>query len=49
MLVGSIMGNLTGLFDSINARVSEIAVNVGSTPQAWNGGVFPWCRISLKP
>ena len=40
MLVGSIMGNLTGLFDSINARVSEIAVNVGSTPQAWNGGVF---------
>ena len=40
MLVGSIMGNLTGLFDSINARVSEIAVNVGSTPQAWNSGVF---------
>ena len=40
MLVGSIMGNLTGLFDSINDRVSEIAVNVGSTPQAWNGGVF---------
>ena len=40
MLVGSIMGNLTGLFDSINDRVSEIAVNVGSTPQAWNGDVF---------
>lgn len=40
MLVGSIMGNLTGLFDSINARVSEIAVNVGNTPQAWNSGVF---------
>lgn len=40
MLVGSIMGNLTGLFDSINARVSEIAVNVGSTPQGWNSGVF---------
>jgi len=40
MLVGSIMGNLTGLFDSINAQVSEISVNVGSTPQAWNSGVF---------
>lgn len=40
LLVGSIMGNLTGLFDGINDRVSEIAVNVGSTPQAWNGGVF---------
>lgn len=34
------MGNLTGLFDGINDRVSEIAANVGSTPQAWNGGVF---------
>ena len=44
MLVGSIMGNLTGLFDSINARVSEIAVNVGSTPQAWNSGVFSMIR-----
>ena len=40
MLVGSIMGNLTGLFDGINDKVSEIAANVGSTPQAWNGGVF---------
>ena len=34
------MGNLTGLFDGINDKVSEIAANVGSTPQAWNGGVF---------
>ena len=34
------MGNLTGLFDGINDKVSEIAANVGSTPQAWNSGVF---------
>ena len=40
LLVSSIMGNLTGLFDGINDKVSEIAANVGSTPQAWNGGVF---------
>lgn len=40
LLVGSIMDNLTGLFDGINDRVSEIAVNVGSTPQAWNSSVF---------
>ena len=40
LLLSSIMGNLTGLFDGINDKVSEIAANVGSTPQAWNGGVF---------
>ena len=40
LLVSSIMGNLTGLFDGINDKVSEIAANVGSTPQSWNGGVF---------
>lgn len=40
LLVSSIMGNLTGLFDGINDKVSEIAANVGSTPQAWNDGVF---------
>ena len=40
MLVGGVMSNLTGLFDGINDKVSEIAANVGSTPQAWNGGVF---------
>ena len=40
LLVSSIMGSLTGVFDGINDKVSEIAANVGSTPQAWNGGVF---------
>ena len=40
MLVGGVMGNLTGLFDSVNEQVSEIAVTVGTTPQSWNGSVF---------
>ena len=40
MLVGGIMDNLTGLFDSVNEQVSEIAGTVGQTPQGWNGGVF---------
>ena len=40
MLVGVIMDNLTGLFDSVNEQVSEIAGTVGQTPQGWNGGVF---------
>ena len=34
------MSNLTGLFDSINDQVSEIAGTVGATPQGWNSGVF---------
>ena len=40
MLVGGVMGNLTGLFDSVNEQVSEIASTVGTTPQGWNGSVF---------
>ena len=40
MLVGGIMDNLTGLFDSVNDQVAEIAGTVGQTPQGWNGGVF---------
>lgn len=40
LMVSGIMGNLSGLFDSINGKVSEIASTVGTTPQAWNGGVF---------
>lgn len=40
LLVGGIISNMTNLFDGINDRVSEVAVNVGATPQAWNGGIF---------
>lgn len=40
MLVGGVMSNLTGLFDSINEQVAEIAETVGTTPQGWNSGVF---------
>lgn len=40
MLVSGVMSNLTGLFDSINEQVSEIAGTVGTTPQGWNSGVF---------
>ena len=44
LLIGSIMGNLTGLFDNVNRQVAGIADNVGATPQAWNGGVFGMIR-----
>ena len=40
LLIEGIMGNLTGLFDTVNSRVGEIAVQVGTTPAAWNAGVF---------
>ncbi len=44
LLVGGIMGNLEGLFDTVNAKVGEIAVQVGTTPAAWNAGVFSLIR-----
>ena len=40
LLVDGIMSNLTGLFESINGQVMDIASNVGKTPQAWNGSIF---------
>ena len=40
MLVGGIMGNLTGMFDSVNQQVADISVQVGQTPQGWNGDIF---------
>ena len=44
LLIGSIMSNLTGLFDNVNRQVAGIADNVGATPQAWNDGVFGMIR-----
>ena len=34
------MGNLTGMFDSVNQQVADISVQVGQTPQGWNGDIF---------
>ena len=39
-----IMGNLDGMFDQINSEVGEVAANVGTTPAAWNAGVFSMIR-----
>ena len=40
MLVGGIMSNLSGLFDSVNQQVADISVQVGQTPQGWNSSIF---------
>ena len=44
LLIDGIMGNLEGLFDTVNAKVGEIAAQVGTTPAAWNAGVFSLIR-----
>ena len=40
LLVGGIISNLSGMFDSVNDKVGDISTQVGMTPQAWNGGIF---------
>lgn len=44
LLVSGIISNLSGLFDSINTRVADVASTVGKTPQAWNGSIFNMIR-----
>ena len=44
LLISGIMDNLEGLFDTVNTRVGEISVQVGTTPAAWNAGVFSLIR-----
>ena len=44
LLVSGIISNLSGLFDGVNDKVSDIATQVGTTPQAWNGGIYNMVR-----
>ena len=34
------MSNLTGLFDSVNEEVGDIAAQVGQTPAGWNSSIY---------
>lgn len=40
ILSDGIIGNLSGLFSTVNDKVGEIAAEVGTTPQGWNSGIF---------
>ena len=40
ILVGGIVNNLSGMFDSVNQQVGDIAGQVGSTPQGWNATIY---------
>ena len=44
ILVGGIVNNLSGMFDSVNSQVGAIAGQVGATPQAWNGAIYSMIR-----
>ena len=40
LLAGAITSNLTGMVESVNTKVGDIAAQVGQTPQGWNSGIF---------
>lgn len=40
LLIEGIMGNVNGMFDTINTEVTNAANSVGTTPSSWNSGVF---------
>lgn len=44
MLVSAIMGNLSGMFESVNNQVGEIATFVGKTPASFSPEVFAMVR-----
>ncbi len=44
ILVGGIVSNLSGMFDSVNEKVGEISGQVGTTPQNWNSTVYNMVR-----
>jgi len=43
-LIDGILSNFSGMFDSINEQVGDIAGQVGQTPEGWNAGVFALIR-----
>ena len=49
ILTDGILSNLSGLFDSVNTEVGEIATQVGTTPAGWNAGIFNMIRFSGNP
>ena len=44
LLTEGIIGNLSGMFNTVNTKVGEIAGEVGQTPLLWNSGVYSMIR-----
>ena len=48
MIISGIMGNLSGMFDSVNQQVGQIAGDVGTTPANFSPAVFSMIRNISK-
>jgi len=44
LLIEGITSNFTRMFEGLNTRVNDIAVQVGQTPQGWNANIFNMIR-----
>lgn len=44
LLTEGIILNLSGMFDQVNQKVGEIAVDIGTTPAGWHSGIFSIIR-----
>lgn len=44
VIIATIMGNLSGMFESVNTQVGEIATSVGTTPANFSPEVFAMVR-----
>ncbi len=44
LLSEGIIANFTGMFDEVNREVTNIAGQVGATPESWNPGIFGLVR-----
>ena len=44
MIISGIMGNISGMFDSVNQQVGQIAGDVGTTPANFSPAVFSMIR-----
>ena len=43
-MIEAITGQYASIFESVNSQVTDVAAQVGQTPQGWNGGVFNMIR-----
>ena len=43
-MIEAITGQYTRIIESVNNQVTDVAAQVGQTPQGWNGGVFNMIR-----
>lgn len=44
LLIPGITSNITGIFDTTNAQVTDISVQIGQTPQGWNSSIYNMIR-----